>query len=102
VLVEALACGTPVIARRRGSVPEVITDGRTGVLCESEDEMVAAVERAATLDRAACRAEFEHRFTAERMADAYVRVYEGERLGRPRTRWTKDLLPSPAVTTALS
>jgi glycosyltransferase involved in cell wall biosynthesis len=95
VLVEALACGTPVIARRRGSVPEVITDGRTGVLCESEDEMVAAVERVATLDRAACRAEFEQRFAAERMADTYVRVYEGERLGIARTRWTKALLPSP-------
>jgi glycosyltransferase involved in cell wall biosynthesis len=76
VLIEALACGTPVIARRRGSVPEIITDGRTGVLCETEDEMVAGVARVAAIDRTACRAEFEDRFTVEMMATAYLRVYE--------------------------
>jgi len=80
VLIEALACGTPVIARRRGSVPEIITDGRTGFVCETEDEMVAAVARLETLSRAACRAEFDARFTVGRMADAYLRVYQQERL----------------------
>jgi glycosyltransferase involved in cell wall biosynthesis len=76
VLIESLACGTPVIARRRGSVPEIITDGRTGMLCDTEDEMVAAVERVAAMSRAACRAEFERRFTVETMAASYLRVYE--------------------------
>jgi len=76
VLIEALACGTPVIARRRGSVPEILADGRTGVVCETEDEMVAAVARVAEISRAACRAEFEQRFSAETMASGYVDVYE--------------------------
>ena len=80
VLIEALACGTPVIARRRGSVPEIITDGRTGVLCETEDEMVAGVARVAAISRAACRAEFENRFTVETMAAAYLAVYERARV----------------------
>jgi glycosyltransferase involved in cell wall biosynthesis len=76
VLIESLACGTPVIARRRGSIPEVITHGETGLVCETEDEMVAAVDRARHLSRAACRAEFDRRFTVETMAANYVRVYE--------------------------
>jgi glycosyltransferase involved in cell wall biosynthesis len=80
VLIESLACGTPVIARRRGSVPEVITDGHTGVLCESEDEMVTAIARVAELSRAACRMEFERRFSVEAMAEAYLRVYERARV----------------------
>jgi glycosyltransferase involved in cell wall biosynthesis len=84
VLIESLACGTPVIARRRGSVPEIISDGRTGFLCESEDDMLAAVERVSALSRAACRSEFERRFTSTTMADAYLRVYE--RATRRQTR----------------
>jgi glycosyltransferase involved in cell wall biosynthesis len=76
VLIEALACGTPVIARRRGSVPEIVTDGETGVLCETEDEMVAGVARVAALDRATCRTDFERRFTVQSMTAAYVGVYE--------------------------
>jgi glycosyltransferase involved in cell wall biosynthesis len=75
VVIEALAVGTPVIARRRGSVPELVASGRTGFVCETEDEMVAAVARLASLDRRACRAEFERRFTAARMAEDYLRVY---------------------------
>jgi glycosyltransferase involved in cell wall biosynthesis len=75
VLIEALACGTPVIARRRGSVPEVVADGHTGFICETERDMIAAVRRVATLERAACRAEFERRFTAGRMAEGYLRVF---------------------------
>lgn len=75
VMIEALACATPVIAFRRGSVPEIVEHGRTGFVVDSIDEAVAAVGRLGALDRAACRAEFERRFTAERMARDYVRVY---------------------------
>ncbi len=76
VMIEALACGTPVIARRRGSVPEVLRHGVTGWICDTEEEMVAAVERIGEIDRATCRAEFEARFTAAHMARNYVQVYE--------------------------
>ncbi len=79
VLIEALACGTPVIARRRGSVPEIIADGVTGFVCDTEEEMVAAVARLPTLRRAACREAFERRFTAARMADDYLRVFAARR-----------------------
>jgi len=75
VMIEALACGTPVLATPRGSVPEVVRDGETGFLCESVDEFAAAVERVPKLDRAACRRDFERRFTADVMAAAYERVY---------------------------
>jgi len=87
IVIEALACGTPVIARRRGSVPELITHGRTGFVCESEDEMVAAVGRLDELQRAVCREEFETRFTVSAMTEGYLRIYEAERVrpvrGRP-------------------
>jgi glycosyltransferase involved in cell wall biosynthesis len=76
VMIESLACGTPVIAWRRGSVPEVIEHGATGFLCESIDEAVDAVGLLPSLDRASCRAAFESRFRAARMAADYVRVYE--------------------------
>jgi glycosyltransferase involved in cell wall biosynthesis len=76
VMIEALACGTPVIARPRGAVPEVLCEGRTGLLCETEDEMVRAIQRVATLERAECRREFERRFTARVMAQRYLDVYQ--------------------------
>ncbi len=84
VMIEALACGTPVIARRRGAVPEVIDDEETGFICDDEAAMVEAVGRLAEIDRRHCRAVFERRFTVERMADDYVTIYqsmiaEGER-----------------------
>lgn len=85
VMIEALACGTPVIARARGSVPEVIEDGVTGLIAETEDELVAAVAAVDQLDRGACRAAFERRFTDAAMCDRYLAVYErvvaGERAG---------------------
>lgn len=77
VMIEALACGTPVIARQRGSVPEVLRDGVTGLFCETEEEMVNAVHRVSSLSRAACRREFEQRFTDNQMALRYVEVYRG-------------------------
>jgi glycosyltransferase involved in cell wall biosynthesis len=75
VMVEALACGTPVLALRQGSVAEVIEDGVTGFVRTTEDELVEAVGRIPELSRARCRAEVERRFTPTAMVDAYERVY---------------------------
>jgi glycosyltransferase involved in cell wall biosynthesis len=74
-VVEAMACGTPVIAYRRGSMPELIVDGVTGFLVDSFDQAVAAIERIGEIDRAACRAHVERHFTVDRMADQYVKLY---------------------------
>ena len=74
-MIEAMACGTPVIARACGSVPEVIVPGRTGLIGDTLDELVAAVERVDTISRAACRRYAEEWFTVERMALAYEAVY---------------------------
>jgi len=76
VLIEALACGTPVLAYRRGSIPEIIEHGTTGFVSENLSEMVAAVERLGEIDRQRCRASFDQRFTADRMARDYVALYE--------------------------
>jgi glycosyltransferase involved in cell wall biosynthesis len=80
VMIEAMACGTPVIAFRRGSVPEVIEEGVSGFIVDDADGAVAKVAAAAALDRAGVRAAFERRFTAERMAKDYLRIY-ARRLG---------------------
>jgi glycosyltransferase involved in cell wall biosynthesis len=74
-VVEALACGTPVIATRRGSMPELIEDGVTGFLVDTLDEAVIAVGRLHEIDRAACRASAAARFSVDRMADAYIALY---------------------------
>jgi glycosyltransferase involved in cell wall biosynthesis len=76
VMIEALACGTPVIATPRGAVPEIIKDGENGYLVRSVAEGVAAVERLSALDRRRCRETFEERFTIERMAQGYLAIYE--------------------------
>lgn len=75
-LIEALACGTPVITYRHGSFPEMIDDGRTGFLCRDIEDMVVAATRLSSLDRRDCRAAFEQRFTVERMVTQYVQVYD--------------------------
>jgi glycosyltransferase involved in cell wall biosynthesis len=75
VMAEALACGTPVMALRAGSVPEVLEDGVTGCICDTEDELVEAIQRIGELDRARCRAEAERRFSPSAMAEAYEHVY---------------------------
>ena len=75
VMIEAMACGAPVIAFNQGSVPEIIEDGLTGFIVEDEAEAVAAVGRLPTLSRAAIRRCFEQRFTAQRMAEDYLSVY---------------------------
>ena len=74
-MIEAMACGTPVIARPCGSVPEVLSHGVTGFVAETVDEMVAAVHKVEGLSRRRCRQEFETRFTAEVMVDQYERVF---------------------------
>ncbi|MBW4089822.1 MAG: glycosyltransferase family 4 protein [Proteobacteria bacterium] len=87
VMIEAMACGTPVIAFPAGSVPEVIDDGLTGFVVRDEAAAVAAVGRLDTLSRTAIRARFEERFSVERMAADYLTLYRG--LGakaRPRLR----------------
>lgn len=76
VMIEALACGTPVVAFRNGSVPEIIEPGHTGFVVDGMHDAPQAVGKALHLDRAACRRRFEQRFTAERMARDYVSVYE--------------------------
>jgi hypothetical protein len=76
VMIEALACGTPVIAYRRGSVLEVLGHGETGFIVSGLEDAVKAAEQVARLDRHRCRAVFENRFTAARMARDYVGVYE--------------------------
>jgi glycosyltransferase involved in cell wall biosynthesis len=75
VMIEAMACGTPVLAFRCGSVPEVIEDGITGKLIESEDEAVTALFEVISYDRRAIRRRFEEKFTAARMARDYVKTY---------------------------
>ncbi|SFG55293.1 Glycosyltransferase involved in cell wall bisynthesis [Methylobacterium gossipiicola] len=75
VMIEAMACGTPVIAWNRGSVPEIVEDGVTGFIVSSEAEALAAIGRLHTLDRATVRRRFEARFTAERMAADYLAIY---------------------------
>jgi glycosyltransferase involved in cell wall biosynthesis len=74
-MTEAMATGTPVIAYRAGSVPEVVADGMTGFVCGSLSEMIAAIPRVALIDRAACRAHVEQHFSVAAMADGYERVY---------------------------
>jgi glycosyltransferase involved in cell wall biosynthesis len=75
-MIEAMACGTPVLGARMGSIPEIVVDGATGFLCDSVDDAVAKVPRLAALDRRACRARVESEFTVERMVDRYLHAYE--------------------------
>jgi glycosyltransferase involved in cell wall biosynthesis len=76
VMTEAMACGTPVIAWRNGSVPEVVADGETGFIVESVDEMAAAVDRVGDLDPHAMRARVKEWFSAEAMVAGYEGVYQ--------------------------
>jgi len=76
VMIEALACGVPVIAYPRGSVPEIIEDGITGFLVHDATEAAHAVQKISAIDRRVCRAEFEERFTSKRMAQDYLAIYE--------------------------
>lgn len=74
-MIEAMACGTPVIARRRGSVPEVVDHGVTGYIFENLQEGIQAIGCLPSFDRSVCRAVFERRFSARRMAEDYVNIF---------------------------
>ena len=82
-MIEALACGTPVIAHPFGSVPEIVGDGTTGFIALDIDSAVDAVERIGEIDRRNCRKHFEQHFTAERMAQNYLDIYKRLRRGKP-------------------
>ncbi len=76
VMIESLACGTPVVAWNCGSVPEIIKDGETGFIVDNIDSAVHALDKVANLNRHNCRKEFEKRFTARRMAEEYIHIYQ--------------------------
>ena len=91
-LIESMACGTPTIAFRCGSVPEIIEPGISGFIVDSVEEAVAAVRRVSDLSRRDCRKAFERRFTAERMANDYLAVYE-EQLEATRSSYDLPIPP---------
>jgi len=86
VMIEALACGTPVIAYGRGSVPEVLEDGVTGWIVAGRDDAIQAIAQVSTLSRRRCRQTFEERFSATQMTQDYLRIYQ--QLLEPRTTRT--------------
>jgi glycosyltransferase involved in cell wall biosynthesis len=92
VLVESMACGTPVVALRGGSVEEVLADGVTGYVCSSLDEMVDAVHRVGQLERTACRRRVEERFSGPVMAASYERLYRQVLLSERLTRSVSPVL----------
>jgi glycosyltransferase involved in cell wall biosynthesis len=89
VMVEAMACGTPVIATPKGSAPEVIADGVTGILASSEQALVEAVAKVAAIDRMACRRHVEKQFAVARMVGRYERIYRQVLNGRMTARLGK-------------
>ena len=93
VMIEALACGTPVIAMRRGSVPEILHHGRTAFIADDLAGMVAAVDRAPELDPAHLRQSAIDRFSVERMVEGYIAAYEAITLTRPVSELVADLTP---------
>jgi glycosyltransferase involved in cell wall biosynthesis len=76
VMAEAMACGTPVVAWRNGSVPEVVADGETGFVVASVEEMATSVDRVGDLDPHVMRAPVKERFSAEAMVAGYERIYQ--------------------------
>jgi glycosyltransferase involved in cell wall biosynthesis len=99
-MIEAMACGTPVLAFRCGSVPEVIDEGVTGMIVNSVEEAIAALPRVLTFDRRAVRQRFEERFSAARMAKNYLRVYDSllKRSRLIETEEARDLRLAPEMT----
>ena len=98
-LIEAMACGTPVIAYRMGSVPEIIEEGETGFIVDNMDDAVSAVHRVRALDRAVCRRIFEQRFTVSRMCADYLKIYKQIRDAHSGTASESELLSSPSAAT---
>lgn len=75
VMIEAMACGTPIVAYRRGSVPEIVEHGVTGFIVDNPDQAIAATRAIDSIHRASCRRAFEERFSSRRMAEGYLKVY---------------------------
>lgn len=75
-VIEAMACGTPVIAMNRGSMPEIIVDGKTGFLVRDMDDAIEKINRLREIDRSQCRHHVQKNFTVEKMVDSYIKVYE--------------------------
>ena len=75
-MIEAMACGTPVLAFNRGSVSEILQDGKTGIVVQSKEEAIKRLPHLLALDRGKVRHEFERRFSAQRMAGDHVRLYQ--------------------------
>jgi len=98
VMIESLACGTPVIVTPCGAAPEIVDDGITGFVRRDERALAAAVTRAADLDRNACRRAVEERFSARRMAADHAALYQRVLGGwRPRARTVPSELPVEAA-----
>jgi glycosyltransferase involved in cell wall biosynthesis len=104
VMIEAMACGTPVIAFRRGSVPEVVEHGASGFIVDDESKAIAALSRIDRLDRHQVRPAFERRFLTRRMTDDYLRIYrtlldraQGELTAVSATRQERDHLRAEYV-----
>ena len=75
-MIEAMACGTPVIAFRRGSVPEIVEHGKTGFVVDTKEKMIEAIKMIGSIDRAKCRESVEKKFSLEIMIDRYEKIYE--------------------------
>jgi glycosyltransferase involved in cell wall biosynthesis len=102
VMIEAMACGTPVLAFRCGSVPEVIDDGVSGMVVDSEEEAVAALPAILSYDRRCVRRRFEERFTAARMAEDYLDVYRGLSTRRKSNGQTRGTGRSNSISMAVT
>jgi glycosyltransferase involved in cell wall biosynthesis len=103
VMLEAMACGTPTIAFRRGSVPEIIDTGLTGFIVEDVEESLDALDKVQHFDRARCRQLFEERFSVNRMAANYIKTYERlidtKRRSRPQLIQAKEKTRQKAMPT---
>ena len=93
-MIEAMACGTPVIAYPLGSVPEVVQEGVTGFIVPDLESAVRAVERIGEIDRRKCRGHFEQHFDAERMAQNYLKIYQRLARGESSMSTISDGVPS--------
>lgn len=106
VMIESMACGTPVVAYPRGSVPEILSEGISGFMVQNIDEAVETVQRIGEIDRQACRCHFEQNFTAERMAHDYLNLYKllidqqssPIALEEGASNWLKVELPTATIT----
>ena len=94
VIIEAMACGTPVIAYPRGSVPEILEDGVTGFIVRTQDEAVEALKQVGRLDRRVIRQEFEKRFSSRIMTQSYCDLYE-DMISRNDVQSGGDVIPWP-------